>query len=243
MKRLLLTVAVLLLSSFAHAQVPAPQGRVNDFAGIISPEYKQKINDLIAEVEQKTSAEIAVVAQSSIAPYSAADYAQMLFDHWKIGKSGKDNGVLILLAVKEREWRIHTGYGVEGILPDGVCGRIGREYMVPYFKEGKYAAGFYFGTAAVAQIIAKDAGVTLNGLPQENSQAVDPLLILFIIIMIFIVFIGPMFWFPTDDYRTRQNPGYRGGGYHGGSSWGGGGFGGGGFGGGMSGGGGAGGRF
>ncbi len=163
-----------LFSSLVYAQVPQPQGRVNDFAGVISTEYQEKINALIQEVEQKTSAEIAVVTQPSIAPYGADQYAQALFDNWKIGKKGRDNGVLILLAVKEREWRIQTGYGVEGILPDSVCGRIGRDYMVPYFKEGKYAEGLYYGVAAAAGIIGKDANISLSGLsdiklkPQED---------------------------------------------------------------------------
>ncbi|MBI5415443.1 MAG: TPM domain-containing protein, partial [Candidatus Omnitrophica bacterium] len=150
LKRLLLAAfAVFAFSGLARAQIPAPQGRVNDFAGVISADYKDKIGSLIDEVEQKTSAEIAVVTRESIAPYGADAYAQMLFDNWKLGKKGRDNGVLILLAVKEREWRIHTGYGVEGILPDGVCGQIGRDYMVPYFKEGKYSEGLYYGAAAV----------------------------------------------------------------------------------------------
>lgn len=242
-KRLLLTsFAFFSLTCFVQAQVPSPEGRVNDFAGVISSDYLQKINSLIEEVEQKTSAEVAVVTQPSIAPYGADQYAQMLFDNWKIGKKGKDNGVLILLAVKEREWRIHTGYGVEGILPDGVCGRIGRDYMVPYFKDGQYAEGLYYGVAATANIIAKDANVTLDGLTdvvfQEGSQSISPFWLFFIILCIFfIMFNRPFIWLPMGYGGGYQSDGF------GGGSFGGGGFGGGGFGGGFSGGGGAGGRF
>src|SRR3989338_9236524 len=76
----------------------------------------------------------------------------------------KGSGVLMLLAGKEREWRMHTGYGLEGILPDGICGQIGRNYLVPYFKEGKYSEGLYYGVAAVADIIGKDAKISLSGL-------------------------------------------------------------------------------
>ena len=248
MKRLLLTAfAFFSLTCFAQAQVPSPEGRVNDFAGVISSDYLQKINSLIEEVEQKTSAEIAVVTRESIAPYGADDYAQMLFDSWKIGKKGKDNGVLILLAVKEREWRIHTGYGVEGILPDGVCGQIGRDYLVPYFKDGKYAEGLYYGVAAVANIIAKDANVTLDGLTDvvfhEGSQYISPFWLFFIILCIlFIMFNRPSVWIPMGYGGGYRSGGFGGGGFSGGG-FGGGGFGGGGFGGGFSGGGGAGGRF
>ena len=246
MKRLLLTAFVFFsLSSLVQAQIPEPQGRINDFAGVISPEYKEKISSLIQEVEQKISNEIAVVTRSSIAPYGADAYAQMLFDNWKIGKKGKDNGVLILLAVKEREWRIQTGYGVEGILPDGVCGRIGRDYMVPYFKEGKYAQGLYYGVAAVADIISQDAHVILDGLTDVNLQkeSQDTLFPGYVYVLILFLFIiwslrRPLIWFPMD-YGGTSGGGYRSGGFGGGSFGGGGG----GFGGGFSGGGGAGGRF
>ncbi len=236
--------AVFALSGLARAQVPAPQGRVNDFAGVISADYKDKIGSLIDEVEQKTSAEIAVVTHDSIAPYGADDYAQMLFDNWRIGKKSKDNGVLILLAVKEREWRIHTGYGVEGILPDGVCGKIGRNYMVPYFKDGNYGEGLYYGVAAVANIIAKDAHVTLEGLKdvsfQEESPDVSAFWYIFIALIILILLSRqPLIWIPGG-FGGYSRGGFGGGGFSGGG-FGGGGFGG--FGGGFSGGGGAGGRF
>ena len=193
--------AVLALSGLARAQVPAPQGRVNDFAGAISADYKKKIGSLIDEVEQKISAEIAVVTRDSIAPYGADDYAQRLFDNWRIGKNGKDNGVLILLAVKEREWRIHTGYGVEGILPDGVCGKIGRNYMVPHFKDGNYGEGLYYGVAAVANIIAKDANVTLDGLKDISFQEQSPDVsafwyILIVLVILILICRRPLIWIP-----------------------------------------------
>jgi uncharacterized protein len=142
--------------------LPEPDGWINDFAGVISTEYKDKINILLSELEEKTSAEIAVVTIKDIAPYDEKEYARMLFDKWKPGKKGKDNGVLILLAINQRAWRIETGYGVEGILPDGLCGEIGRSYMVPYFKDLRYSEGLYFGINKIANIIANDANINLT---------------------------------------------------------------------------------
>ncbi len=243
-KLLFLTVFIFFsFPCFAKEEVPAPEGWVNDFAGVISPEYKEKISALINELEQKTSAEICVVTRSSIEPYGENEYAQLLFDNWKIGKKGKDSGVLILLAVKERRWRIHTGYGLEGILPDGVCGEIGRNYMVPYFKDGKFSEGLYYGVAAVANIISKDANITLGGLSnlsfEEKSQAASmPLVRFFLTLLFFIIFIllrTGFFWTLLGFGSILGSGGYRSGGF------GGGGFGG--FGGGSSGGGGAGGGF
>jgi uncharacterized protein len=169
--------------------VPQPYGWVNDFANVISDDYRSKISDLIRELEEKTSAEIAVVTAESIAPYDEKGYARLLFDKWKPGKKGKDNGVLVLLAVRERRWRIETGYGVEGILPDGLCGEIGRNYMVPYFKEAKYGEGLYYGVARIAKIIAQDANTNISGLKQvkfkRRSQGAP----------LFFYFFAPLFFF------------------------------------------------
>jgi uncharacterized protein len=158
-------------------ELPQPVGWVNDFAGVISPEYREKINARIQELEGKTGAEIAVATIDSISPYGEIEYARMLFDKWKPGKKGKDNGVLVLLAVKERRWRIETGYGVEGALPDGLCGRIGREYMVPYFKQGKYAEGLYYGTGAIVKILSGEA--ILIKAEQAEKKEISLFLIIF----------------------------------------------------------------
>ena len=167
----ILLLAALVSAHHAFAEnVPQPVGWVNDFANVIPQEYCDKLNTLIGELEEKTGAEIAVVTVASIAPYDEKEYARMLFDSWKPGKKGKDNGVLILLAIKERRWRVETGYGVEGILPDGRCGEIGRNYMVPYFKSGEYGKGLYYGVTAVSGIIAKDANVTLDKLSSLSIQ-------------------------------------------------------------------------
>ncbi len=245
MRKIFLILFFLILPFLGYAQnIPRATGWVSDFANVIDKGDVDKISSLIEEVGQKTSTEISVVTIASIAPLDEKEYARLLFDNWKPGKKGKDNGVLVLLAVKERRWRIETGYGVEGILPDGLCGEIGRNYMVPYFKEAKFGEGLYQGMRAIANIIAKDAHVTLATLGnfeeivsenQSSSSLPNGLgtVIIFIIIVLFIV-IG--------------NLGRYGNGYYGGGSWDSGGFGGGGggfggFGGGSGGGGGAGGGF
>ncbi|TBR14749.1 TPM domain-containing protein [bacterium] len=243
----LLFFGVLFLTNLLFAEdIPQPSGWVNDFANVISAEYQNKLNAAISALEEKTSAEIAVVTINSIAPYDEKEYARLLFDNWKPGKKGKDNGVLILLSIKERAWRIETGYGVEGVLPDGRCGEIGRNYMVPYFKSGNYEEGLYNGVLAIAQVIS----------PQYSSPAVSPPeetpLFAYIFAFVFLSMITRFFIWRKLPKNKRNNffgPLAYGGTYSsGGGSWGGGGFGGGGFGGGGfggggGGGGGAGGRF
>jgi uncharacterized protein len=241
MRKICFLFVLLILPFFVYARdIPAPLGWVNDFAGVISPEYKEKLNSLIEELEQKTTTEIAVVTINSISPYGEIEYARLLFDNWKPGKKGKDNGVLVLLAIKERRWRIETGYGIEGILPDGLCGEIGRNYMVPYFKQGKYSEGLYEGVIRIAQVIAGNANVslkTLEGLSVlSNNNAVGipySLSLILFFVIIGLIILGSIF----ADYSQRKSGSYSGGWGYGGGSWGGGGFGGGGGGGGGAGGG------
>ena len=151
--------------------------------------------------------------------------------------------MLIFLTKKERKIRIETGYGVEGILPDGLTGQILDDYVVPFLKEGNYGKGLLNGTIALSQIIAKDAGVQLTGTVPYNS-AYGPrkkrslgsrlFSFFFFIVLFFLVIRNPML-LPF----LLLGMGGRGGGLGSGSSGGfGGGFGG--FGGGLSGGGGAG---
>lgn len=170
MRKVCFILIFLVLPLFVNAQdLPGAQGWVNDFAGVINFDGRAKLNALISEIEQKTSVEIAIVTLKSIAPYDEKLYARMLFDNWKIGKKGKDNGVLVLLVIEERLWRIETGYGIEGILPDGLCGEIGRKYMVPLFKQGKYGEGLYAGVSEMARIIMQDAAQTLCVPPAERK--------------------------------------------------------------------------
>lgn len=194
MKKCLFIISLLLalLVSFkaeAEEKIPSAVGWVNDFAGVINSEYRNKIESIIEETERATSAEIAVATFKSIAPYDEASYARLVFDNWKIGKKGKDNGVLVLIAVTERRWRIETGYGLEGILPDGLCGEIGRNHMVPYFKQGRYGEGIYNAVAAIARIIAKDADASLSSLEGVQLKKYrEP-------VPIFMYFFAPIFFF------------------------------------------------
>jgi uncharacterized protein len=230
-----------------------PQGYVNDFAGIIHSHDEQLIEHYTKELEAKTTAQVAVVTVKTVYPDTLQDYAVRVFDSWKIGQQGKDNGVLIIVAVNDREARITTGYGLEGVLPDIVCNKIVRDLMIPKFKQGDFSEGIKESTVAVISMIAKDAGVSITGREEETFvktsrwSAGDFALLLFFLYM----FGFPLFmliFFPHKIQGSGKGHGGYSGGYggsFGGGFRGGGGFGGGfgGFGGGMTGGGGGGGRW
>ncbi len=230
-------------SAQAGPAFPSPTGAINDFAGVIRPEYRQEMEALAREVLDKTGTSIVVAVMETIGDNDAADYANRLYEAWGIGKKGEDKGVLIFLALKEGKVRIETGYGVEGILPDGLIGEILDRSVVPYLKKGDYSAGLANALMAVSLVVAKDAHVSLGGLPPGSAPHQDAagkprgLLPIILIAVIASLLLGTSRGRAALPYILfmLMGTGGRGGGF---GSFGGGGFGG--FGGGMSGGGGAG---
>jgi len=169
---LLLLAAVLLAApAAAERPFPRPDGPVNDFAGVLSPEERQRLDALTREVFEKTGVAVVVATFPDIGGAEYNDYVNRLYAAWGIGKKGEDKGVLIFVTIQERKMRIETGYGVEGVLPDGLVGEIRDRYMLPYFREDRFGAGLLNGTLAVAKVLADDAGVTLTGTPEPKASA------------------------------------------------------------------------
>jgi uncharacterized protein len=224
-------------------------GAVNDFARVIPPDYKNRMESLAREVLEKTGTAIVVVTVETIGDNELNDYVNSLYKAWGIGKKGEDKGVLIFLTVKERKFRIETGYGVEGILPDGRVGEIRDRYAIPYFRKGDFGQGLSNTVIAVASVVAKAANVSITGgvpvaQPEERKVrqrgSVWPLIILVLIVVALLATRqgrAMLPWLLLFAFTGRGGGG-GGGGF---GSFGGGGFGG--FGGGESGGGGAGGDF
>lgn len=232
-------------SSGRDTSFPEPVGYVNDFAHLLSSSDIGRLAGLITELEEKTTSEIAIVTLETIPRGDIESYAVDLFEAWGIGKKGEDNGLLILVGVNERLIRIEVGYGLEGLITDGLAGEVIREKIAPSFKKGDFGEGLFNGTATLANLIASERGiklVSLSSLPQEyyemgRQESSHPRrVVLTLIYLLLILFFlgGRFFFFPWLFYT-------------GGGFWdrGKGGFGGGfgGFGGGMSGGGGATGRW
>ncbi len=241
----------LLVSSASAEEVKIPtrgQGYVSDFANLLKPNDKLAITKFASELEKKTTAQLAVVTIQSTQPETIQGFSVRLFDQWKIGQKGKDNGVLILIAVKDRKAWITTGYGLEGAIPDVIANKIVQANMIPYFKSGQYSQGIKEGSVAVISLIAKEYNVQITGQETQIYQRVhrkkSPLEILFTVLL-FIFIISSRSGFLGYFLMGSMLGGRRRGGYWHGAGLGGasGGFGGGfgGFGGGMTGGGGGGG--
>lgn len=161
MKKLYSLLMLLLIGGSVFAaepNYPAYNGFINDYAGVIDQPTTQKIEALCRALEKKTSAEMAIAVVKTVAPLDPKGYAVKLFEKWKIGKKGKDNGLLILLAMEERRVEIEVGYGLEGVINDAKAGEILDKYVIPFFKQGRFGEGLYNGAAALAEEIVKAAG-------------------------------------------------------------------------------------
>jgi uncharacterized protein len=144
------------------SSLPAPTGYVSDFAGVLSPATKSNLESLCTQVDRQAHAQIAVVTIKSLDNDQSIDeFATALEDKWKVGPKGTDRGVLLIVSIVPRKYRIEVGYGLEGILNDAKVGDIGRS-MVPALSQNDYNTAIPIGVRQIAQVIATDAGVTLT---------------------------------------------------------------------------------
>jgi len=255
--RVLLPAALALAVALAPAsraargpEIPEPTGFVNDHAGLLDDSTRARLEAFLDQVRAKTGAEFALLTVKSTEPLDPAEYKVRVFEQWKLGKQGKDNGLLLLVVTDQHKISFETGYGLEGVLPDGLESRIIREEMTPRFRAGDYGGGITAGVLRTSGVIAADQGVTLewngaelryDGGPRGGGglpPVVIALIIFFILAPLVIrLFMGAL-WLGRGGYRGGWGGwggGFGGGGFGGGGG-GGGGFGG--FGGGASGGGG-----
>jgi uncharacterized protein len=247
-----LAVVVLCATVVAQELPPELTAPVNDFAQVISPDYEQRLDDLSRSLLAASGDTMVVATVETFQPYAdLPSYAVKMFENRGkgIGQKGKDNGLLVILAVRDRAVRVEVGYDLEGIITDGFAGETSRETMVPFFRNGDYGGGLLAGTSRLAQRIAQARNVTLDNVPQPSAPVAPsiggdiPWVVFFIIAMVIWNMIGSSF-----GRRGRRRRGWSshvgpfGAGYGGWSGGRGGGFGGGfgGFGGGRSGGGGGG---
>lgn len=248
---------VLTMPRAARAQdLPNLTAPVNDFAHVIDAASAQTLDARIRALQAASGDVVVVATVKTTSPDTIEQYAVQLFEHAGIGQKGKDNGVLILVAVDDHHVRIETGYGLEEYITDGFAGDTIRQDFLPAFRQGQYGPGLVNGATRVIQRIASARGVTLTGVPAAPARrdngghlSVGAAIIVFIIILLVISFAsrgGGSSGFGPGGRRRGGLGGFGGfGGFGGGFGGRGGGFGGGGgggfggFGGGMSGGGGA----
>ena len=184
MKKILLLIALLffILPVVAAVQYK-PINYVSDYADVVSPEWESKINALASMLEKNTTVEVAVLMVKSLEGQSIDSFAVDVFQQWGVGKKDVSNGLLIVVGVDDRKWRIEVGYGLEPVLTDAMAGRIGRARLVENFRAGDYGKGIYEAVSDVAAIVQNEPEVVStykNGEPGEEQWWLGFMLFFFI---------------------------------------------------------------
>ncbi len=194
-KFLKIFISLLIVSNLSYAteKFPEEQGFVNDFAGKFTPEYKRNLSLILQVFRDKLGVEMVVATIPSVGDYEIDDYTTRLYEKWKIGKKETDEGLLILIAEKERKVRIEVGYGLEGILPDGKVGEILDKYVIPQLRTDNYPRAVMNALAASAEVIAKEKNISLEslGIKPQAQKRTKPFGIGALLILLFILlFVG-----------------------------------------------------
>lgn len=210
---------------------------LNDMVGVISANDTASINALTTLLEKNTSVESAILIVETTQPYDIADYSVRTAQQNGIGKKEKDNGILMVIATKDRKWRIDVGYGLEGILNDGKVGEIGRNSLVPYLKNGEWGAGVLSGMTAIAVELGAVNDTSTTATEKIAPPQIDTLTLIFVLAVLVILFfviagfsvgLGSGGYSGGDSWGGGYSSGSSGGSSSGGGSFSGGGFGGGG---------------
>lgn len=152
--------------------MPPLRGRVNDVAELLAADERQRLEARLAAFEQETSHQVVVLTVPTVGEEDIAAFALRVVETWKIGHAGLDNGVLIVVADRDRQARVEVGYGLEGVIPDALAARILRDVMIPNFREGRMAAGIAAGAEAVMQA-ARGEEIAVGRRPALRGPAAE----------------------------------------------------------------------
>jgi uncharacterized protein len=185
----LILLIALLLPTVAKADPPIPPltGRVVDLAHLLDQSASERITAELAGLERQKGIQLVVVTLPDLQGYTIEDWGLALGRGWQLGQKGKDNGVVLLVAPKDRALRIEVGYGLEGDLPDATADDIIRRVIIPYFRSGQMAEGIEAGV----QAIIKDLGGKVEGAAvappeSQSSEGGLPFAAVFFIFLLFI---------------------------------------------------------
>lgn len=189
--RILAAAFILFLAGTALARaeppIPALTGRVVDQAGILDRPTVDAITNQLAGYESSTGNQVVVVTLPDLKGYPIEDWGLALGRGWGIGQAGKNNGVLLIVAPKDRDLRIEVGYGLEGDLPDATANTIIESEIVPYFKRGDMQGGVRAGVNAI--LAALGGSYTPTKLASSSSGNAFPAGAFSVFAMIFIVIV------------------------------------------------------
>jgi len=191
MRKSIFTITLLILyATSALAVLPRPLGQVSDYAGLIDSQSKSQLDAALSIIEANSGIEIAVVTRKSLDDYGSIEEMGLAYlEGWGVGKRGKDNGLVILVVYDPssdiKGYRFESGYGLEGELPDGLLGQVGREEMVPFFQQGEFGKGILSAVIRISKILNVNLQMAPpKGRVRERNGIGSVLFILFIILVV-----------------------------------------------------------
>lgn len=148
-----------------------PQGYVSDFAHALDAPGAQALENYCARVERATGVQMAIVLLDSLDGEPVEDVTNTLFRQWGVGKKGKDNGLMLLLAVKDRKQRAEIGYGLEPVISDGYAGGVLRGIR-PILRQGNYSGALLAAAQQFGSRIAEAEGVAIEGESPRSGRGI-----------------------------------------------------------------------
>ena len=172
----------------AEPTFPTLTGRITDEAGLLKAGDRNTIEAELADLEQKSSDQLAVVTLNSLQGYPIEDFGYQLGRKWGIGQKGKDNGVLLIVAPNEHKVRIEVGRGLEPILTDAMSKLIIENAIVPAFRKGDFAGGITAGVRDIKDVLLGDPeAVKERALGPRRTESPDTMQIILLIFWICVV--------------------------------------------------------
>src|SRR5579872_899770 len=182
--------------AFAQTQpdvsIPTINRYVTDLSGTLSSDQVNTLNEELVQFDKNTSNQVIVLIVPTIGDHSIEDYSIAVAEKNKVGKKGRDNGVLLLIAMNDHKMRIETGYGLEGALPDAICSQIIRDVITPKFRENDFYGGVSDGIDAIMQATKGEFKGTSQTTQPRNSKetARDAFLLIKLGILLLFIFGG-----------------------------------------------------
>ncbi len=176
----------------AVADLPTLNQPIIDTVNLLNSAQNQALSQQILQLYQQQTVQIGVVIVNTTADVAIFDYAMQVAEQWKLGEKGKDNGLLMLIAVQDQRVQILTGYGLEGVLPDIVIGRIIRDDLRPLFQQQQYAQGIQVAISRIsekvkAQSITPQAG-TASGTTEKINTPLQKALMFALLVVVLATF-------------------------------------------------------
>jgi len=167
--------------------VPPLKGRVNDYAGMMSPATERLLEATLQRFEEAESTQIVVLTIPTLAGDALEDFSIRVAEQWKIGRKERDNGAILVVAKAERKLRIEVGYGLEGRLTDAVSGRIIRNVIAPEFKAGRFEQGIISGVNAMIQVVQGEFEGVQGGRHTPRPDTGAGSAVFFLIVLFFLI--------------------------------------------------------